>query len=137
MIREFSGGYYRAEMTVQPYDDGPAIERGLHEFIEDEYYPQTDAPVTMRVGLDGGRMFTPSAEAGMPTDVLALPENFCDEIGVHPSAEEIGVFIVKPAHAYMFNQARALGERFNESSNISDNTLSEEDRSYFDIDGDR
>lgn len=137
MIREFSGGYFKAEMTVQPYDEGPAIERSLYTLIERECYPQTDAPITMRVGLDGGSMFTPSPEGGMPTDVLALPTEFCDAVGVHPSAEEVSVFILKPAHAYLFNQTAALGEQFEDTSNISDTTLSEEDRTFFNLEEDK
>jgi hypothetical protein len=69
----------------------------------------------------------------MPTDVLGLPENLCDKMNVHPSAEDVSVFVLKPAHAYLFGQAERLGERFEDSSNISDTTLEEEDRKFFNI----
>lgn len=133
MIRDFSGGYYRTEMTVQPVESGPAIEQGLYDFINREFYYQTDAPITMRVGLDEGAHFHPSAEGAMPTDVLGLPVSLCDKLGVHPSAESIGVFILKPAHAYLFNQTAKIGESFEDLSNISDTTLSDEDENFFNL----
>jgi hypothetical protein len=113
-MEEFSAGYYRTEMTVQPYADGPAIERGLYDFINREFYYKTNAPITMRVGLGEGAHFAPKAEGAMPTDVLALPEAVCDEIGVHPSAESVSVFVLKPAHAHLFTQEQPeqIGEYY-------------------------
>lgn len=134
MIEDFSGGYYRIEMTVQPFADGPAIEQGLFDFINRKFYYQTDAPITMRVGLDGGSHFRPMSQSAMPTDVLGLPEELCKKIGVHPSAEDVNVLILKPAHAYLFGQAAALGEKFIDNSNISDTTLDEEDEQFFNLD---
>jgi len=136
MIEDFSGGYYRTEMTIQPVDDGPSIERGLYDFINREFYYKTDAPITMRVGLKQETHFQPSAEGGMPTDVLGLPTRLCDDMGVHPSAEAVSVFVLKPAHAYLFSQTEKLGEQFVDSSNISDTTLEKEDREFFNLEGD-
>jgi len=133
MIEDFSGGYYRTEMTVQPLEHGPAIERGLYDFINREFYYKTDAPITMRVGLKEETHVQPSAEGAMPTDVLALPTELCDEMSVHPSAESVSVFVLKPAHAYLFSQTEKLGEQFVDSSNISDTTLDEEDREFFNL----
>lgn len=134
MIEEFSGGYYRIEMTVQPLSSGPSIERGLYNFIDKKFYCQTSAPVTMRVGLTQSSHFQPSSEGAMPTDVLGLPENLLQEMDVHPSAENVSVLILKPAHAYMFGQSMALGSEFLDNSNISDTTLEEEDKSFFNLD---
>ena len=133
MIEDFSGGYYRTTMTVQPLKHGPTIERGLYDFINREFYYQTDAPITMRVCLTEAVHFQPSAESAMPTDVLGLPTAMCDRIGIHPSAETVSVFVLKPAHAYLFSQTEKLGEQFADSSNISDTTLSEEDKNFFNI----
>ena len=135
MIEDFSGGYYRTEMTIQPVADGPSIERGLYDFINREFYYKTDAPITMRVGLKKETHFQPHAEGGMPTDVLGLPTDLCDEMGVHPSAESVSVFVLKPAHAYLFSQTEKLGEQFVDSSNISDTTLEEEDKKFFNLEG--
>jgi hypothetical protein len=104
MIEEFSGGYYRTQMTVQPFDDGPAIEKGLYDLINRRMYSNTDAPVTMRLQMDSGLRFTPSAEGAMPTDVIGVPTDLLDKIGVHPASENINVFILKPKHAYLFHQ---------------------------------
>lgn len=132
-MEAFSGGYYRLEMGIQPFAEGPAIERGLLDFIEREFYYQTDAPVTMRLGLDRGVTFHPDGVNGMPTDALAIPEPMCDTVGIHPSAESVSVFIVKPAHAYLFSQTEKLGPDWLNNHNISDIALSEEKTEYFNV----
>lgn len=116
MLEEFSGGYYRARMTVQPLDRGPTIERGLYDLISKQVYAQTDAPVTMRLKLDVGPSFQPSAENGVPTDVLGLPEKMLDAAGVHPSAENVNVFIYKPHAAYLFSEKMQFSNTRKEDS---------------------
>lgn len=129
MIEDFSGGYYRATMTVQPVEDGPCIERGLYDLIDQRLYKNTDAPVTMRLRLDGGPSFLPHGEGAMPTDVVGVPVNMLDEMGVHPSAENVSTFILKPEYAYLLHEARTIGNSF---QNI-DMSLLEEDRDFFDL----
>lgn len=131
MIEDFSGGYYRAEMTVQPLDRGPSIERGLYDLIEQEIYSNTNVPVTMRLTLDGGPRFTPDSENGMPTDVIGMPTEMLDDTDIHPSSENISVFILKPKHAYLFHQVDDLDEE--DLYQESDNSLTEKDRSFFDL----
>lgn len=131
MLEEFSGGYYRAEMTIQPLDRGPTIEQGLYDLINRKIYTQTDAPVTMRIGLDAGPTFQPEAENGVPTDVLAMPTELLDEAGVHPSAESVSVFIYKPHAAYLFSEKMGLGQDVDHKDELSD-----EDRAFFDLKGD-
>lgn len=104
MIKEFSGGYYRALMTVQPYEDGPSIESGLYDMINRKIYSKTDAPVTMRLSLDGGPRFSPDTESAIPTNVIGVPRNMLDEAEVHPSDENAPVYILKPQHAFRFYQ---------------------------------
>lgn len=133
MIEDFSGGYYRAKMTVQPLESGPSIERGLYDLINREIYTNTDAPVTMRLTLDGGPRFTPETENAMPTDVIGMPTEMLDEVGVHPSAEDISVFILKPKHAYLFHQVDDLDEE--DLYQNADTSLTEEDRSFFNLRG--
>jgi hypothetical protein len=133
MIEEFSGGYYRTKMTVQPFDSGPAIEQGLHDYINDDFYSQTNVPVTMRVGLKGaGIHFRPEPEGAMPTDVLGLPRPLLQSMNVHPSAEKVNVLILKPAHAMLYAQGDSLEERLS-NTNISDKTLEQEDKDFFNI----
>lgn len=135
-IEHFSNGYYKTEMSVQPYSDGPAIEQGLYDFINRKFYQRTDAPVTMRVGLSSGPMFRPDAERSMPQDVVGLPLSDIEDSNIHPSDESVAVFVLKPEFAYLFNSAMRLGEQFVDSSNISDNTLQKEDREFFNLSGD-
>lgn len=132
-IEDFSNGYYKTEMSVQPYADGPTIERGLYDFIARKFYTKTDAPVTMRIGLDKGPMFKPSGEASIPTNVLGLPLSDIEASNIHPSDDSVAVFVLKPEFAYMFQQASTLGEEFLDSSNLSDNTLQKEDRAFFNL----
>lgn len=104
MLQHFSSGYYRASMQVQPFDDGPAIERGLFDLISRRVYDTTDAPITMRLGLNKGPRFTPEPENAMPTDVIGIPEQILDNADVHPSDDNVNVFVLKPEAAYRFNQ---------------------------------
>lgn len=134
-IENFSNGYYKTEMSVQPYENGPTIEQGLYDFIERRFYTKTDAPLTMRVGLSEGPMFKPSGESSIPTNVLGLPLSEIEASNIHPSDDNVAVFVLKPEFAYMFNQTTALGEKFLDSSNLSDNTLQKEDRDFFNLDG--
>lgn len=133
-IEDFSSGYYKADMSVQPYEDGPTIEQGLYDFIARRFYAKTDAPVTMRVGLSEGPIFEPSAEIGIPTNVLGLPLSEIEDSNIHPSDDSVAVFVLKAEFAYLFQQAEALGDRFLDSSNVSDNTLQDRDRDFFNLD---
>ena len=132
-IEHFSNGYYKTEMSVQPYKQGPTIERGLYDFIARKFYSQTDTPVTMRVGLDAGPLFRPSAESSIPKDVLGLPLSEIEASSIHPSDDSVSVFVLKPEFAYLFNSSLKMGEQFIDSSNISDNTLSDESEAFFNL----
>lgn len=132
MIEDFSGGYYRAIMTVQPLERGPSIERGLYDLINRRIYSNTDAPVTMRLTLDEGTRFTPDVENAMPTDVIGMPTSMLDDVNVHPSAERTSVFILKPKHAYFFHQVGGF-----KNSKECDTFLNEEDRSFFNLTDDK
>lgn len=112
-LEEFSGGYYRTEMSVQPYDDGPVIQNSLYDFINREIYAQTDAPITMRVGLDQGPYFTVEAENAVPSDVLAMPREWMDDMEIHDQ-EARNVFVLKPGHSYVLNQSVKLSKRFDD-----------------------
>ena len=132
-IEHFSNGYYKTEMSVQPYESGPTIEQGLYDFINRRFYTKTDAPVTTRIGLDAGPMFTPSAESGIPTNVIGLPIANIKQSGIHPSNDNVSVFVLKQEFAYMFNSVESIGESFLDSSNISDTALEEDDRKFFNL----
>ena len=103
-FEQFSAGYYRAQMAVQPFDDGPAIERGLYDLINRKVYQETTAPITMRLSLDRGTRFTPAAENAMPPDVIGVPEQMLTDAGVHPADDNTSVFVLNPKQAYRFNQ---------------------------------
>ena len=110
VLEEFSNGYYKAEMDIQPYEDGPVIEAGLYDFINRRVYAQTDAPITMRVGLDKGPYFAVSAEGAVPTDVLAMPQEWIDDMDIASRADSTSVFLLKPAHSHFINQSADLGD---------------------------
>lgn len=127
MIEEFSGGYYRAQMSVQPLDRGPTIEQGLYDLINREIYHKTDAPVMMKLGLNVGPTFQPEGENGVPTNVLGAPEELLDNAGVHPSAESVNVFIYKPDAAYHVASGISTGNTPDETE------LSDKDKSFFNL----
>lgn len=118
-LDEFSGGYYRAEMSLVPYDDGPVIEQNLYDFIDREIYGSTDAPITARIGLDKGPMFVLSAEGAMPQDALALPRDWLDDMRIHDTKGRHDIFVLKPAHSYFINQSVKLSKRF-DAHNVND-----------------
>lgn len=105
-LKEFSNGYYKTEMTVQPYSDGPVIDKYLYDFINREVYAQTDAPITMRVGLNKGPYFSVDGEGAMPTDVLAMPQPWIDDMDLGSETESI--FLLKPEHSFIINQTADL-----------------------------
>lgn len=78
MIQEFSSAYYQTSLNVEPYSNGPVIERSLYDFIKRNFYLDTSSPVIMRLGLDAGERFVVEAEAAVPQDVLALPEDIIE-----------------------------------------------------------
>lgn len=92
MIEDFSSAYYRTVMDVHEYSDGPAIEKGLYDFINRTLYLGIDSPVMMRVGLDAGEAFKVSAESAIPRGVLALPQSYQESKG------ESNVFVLKPEY---------------------------------------
>jgi hypothetical protein len=103
MIEQFSSSYYRAEMDVQPLEGGPTIEGGLYDLLDQRVYNATDAPVTMRLGLSSGPRFSPDRDMAMPTNVIGVPQDILRANDIHPSAENVNVFILKPKEAYLFN----------------------------------
>lgn len=110
-MEDFSGGYYRAKMRVHAYEDGPIIESGLYDYIDRKIYARTNAPVTMRVGLQHGPYFTVGSEVAVPPDVLAIPEKWIEDMNIS-NEETSNVFLLKPSHSYIINQSIQLSERF-------------------------
>ena len=111
-LEEFSGGYYRTEMMVQPYEDGPVIENGLYDLIDKTIYARTNAPITLRIGLAGSPYFKVGCESAIPTDVLAIPRKWMDDIQLHEEYKTHSVFVLKPEYSYLVNQSIVLKERF-------------------------
>lgn len=118
-LSEFSGGYYRTRMQVQPYEDGPVIESDLYDFIDQSVYARTNAPITLRVGLDSSPYFSVESENAVPTDVLAIPQSWIDDMRLHDEYGKENIFVLKPAYSYFVNQSIAIGERF-DNHNVND-----------------
>ena len=105
ILEDFSGGYYRAEMVVQPYSDGPAIEQSLYDFIEREFYQDVDMRPVFKFDLDGGPHFKPEREPSIPPDVMAIPESWFDDFGVEDEHSPTSIFIVKPNQSHYLKAA--------------------------------
>ena len=97
---------------VQPYDDGPVIETGLYDLIDNSVYARTNAPITLRIGLAGSPYFKVGCEAAIPTDVLAIPRKWMDDIQLHDEHSMQSIFVLKPGYSYLVNQSMVLEERF-------------------------
>lgn len=135
MIEHFSSGYYRTQMVGMRLESGPAIDRGLYDFIDTNIYVGTNVPILMRVGLDDGAMFEPIPEGAMPPDVLGLPQEMCEEIGVDPYGEKIDVFIMKPDHAHLFHESRNIGRNSESYYQLFDTNFTKGDEDFFNIGG--
>lgn len=105
VLEDFSGGYYRAEMVVQPYSGGPVIEQSLYNFIEREFYQDSDMRPVFKFDLDGGPHFKPSHESSVPPDVLAIPEEWFSEFEIDEQHTSTSVFIVKPNQSHYLRAA--------------------------------
>lgn len=97
MIQDFSQGYYCTSMDIQTYDDGPAIARPLHRFIQSHLFTK-ESRVIMRVGLDSGPTFDVKPESAIPDDVLGMPRELIDNQG------EEDIFILKPEYVDIVGQ---------------------------------
>ena len=104
-IEDFSGGYYRAEMVVQPYDEGPAIEQSLYNFIEREFYQDSDMRPIFKSNLNGGPHFKPAQESGIPPDVMGIPKGWFEDFGVDDEHSLTSIFIVKPNQSHYLKAA--------------------------------
>jgi hypothetical protein len=41
----------------------------------------------------------------MPTDVIGIPQSLLEDADIHPSDDNVNVFVLKPEAAYRFNQS--------------------------------
>jgi len=112
-ISDFSSGYYKARMLVVPYEAGPAIESETYDYINKQFYAQTDAPPLFRLGLDGNPYFQVNSEFSIPQDRMGIPSEWFGDNTMGDTYEKVDVFILKPGHAYLLNQADILAQRFN------------------------
>lgn len=111
MIEEFSNGYYRAEMHVEPYEDGPVIEQGLYDHIESNVYAQTDANPLFRVGLDTQPYFMVGYESAIPIDTLGIPKAWFSDFGIDHTVGTVSVFVCKPEQSYYLQAGGSNGYR--------------------------
>lgn len=102
-LEEFSSGYYTLDMQIQSYSDGPVIESGVYDFLNEKIYSQTDAPITMKLSLNNGAYFNVDAENTMPPSVLALPESWVENLSEVPRGHRQKVFILKPSHSHLIH----------------------------------
>lgn len=109
-IEPFSAGYYGARMEVQRYEDGPVIEQTLFDYIESSLYQQTDAPPWVRIGMSDAPYFKLAGEAGLPGNVLGLPERFISQHEVLDNGHIHWILFVNPGFAYMLSASEQLSE---------------------------
>ncbi|AGM11334.1 hypothetical protein M199_gp004 [Halogranum tailed virus 1] len=119
-VEDFSSGYYRTELLVVPYEDGPVMESETFDYINREFYSQTDAPPMFRLGLDGNPYFEVGTEFSIPADRIGIPRDWFGDNKMGDTMQKTSVFILKPGHAYLLKEAELLGKRFNPDDVIDD-----------------
>lgn len=95
-IEPFSNGYVRTSLYLEPYAAGPVLDVELYDYLDAWLYAETDNPVTVRVGLQPGPYFSVEGEAGVPPDVLAVPEDWLVDLPAESFHEQQDVFVVRP-----------------------------------------
>lgn len=95
-ISEFSGGYYVAEMVVQPNEDGPLVDNQLFTFIKSKLYDEVSADPIFKLQLDGGKYFTPTTHNSIPPEVIGLPQEYIDSSDMSDDGKKENIYIVKP-----------------------------------------
>lgn len=111
-VENFSGGYLKTEMKIVPYEDGPSIESEAYEFINRQFYADSDGNPMFRLGLDGNPYFQVSSEIAIPEDVLGIPEGWFADNRIADDQSYRDVFILKPGHADILREAKTLSRRF-------------------------
>jgi len=112
-VENFSGGYFKTELRVSEYRDGPAIEAEAYSFINRQFYANSDGKPMFRLGLDGHPYFEASAEISIPVDVIGIPREWIADSRIEEGTYQ-NVFILKPAHADILREATELSKRFDE-----------------------
>lgn len=111
-VSEFSGGYFSADLRIEEYEDGPVVAQQLYDYIEYRLYPQTDAPPWFTDGEKVGEpYFRVEPEAGLPSDVIGLPEEYLDDFELVADFRPKMFLIAKPAFAHFLSQSATIGER--------------------------
>lgn len=111
-LRDYSSGYYSLELRATPYEGGPAIDSDLFSYIEDTVYANTTAPVWMRSSLDTSPYFRLDSGEPMPTDVIALPEEWMQDLDLPDDNQRTMFFLCKPGHAHYVSQSVLLGHDY-------------------------
>jgi len=114
MIKDFSAGYYTAEMSTFRLSSGPSIDRETYDYINEELYRGYNLPVTMRAGLDDGYVIHPTGQASMPSCSIGLPQGMWDNLQKEPEDGPMNMYFLKPEYAYLFYKGEQL------SSNVYD-----------------
>lgn len=112
-VENFSGGYFKTELRVSEYRDGPAMEVEAYSFINRQFYSKSDGNPMFRLGLNGNPYFEASAEVSIPTDVIGVPREWLADNRITEGSYQ-DVFILKPAHADILREATELSKRFDE-----------------------
>lgn len=92
-------------MIVQPYNNGPVIQGDMYDYLQLNIYKETTAPILFRVDFNNTPYFDVSSEYSVPSDVLALPQDMMDEMGITDTGAERYVYILKPGFAFMLSQS--------------------------------
>lgn len=112
-LTEFSGGYFAADLCAEEYDDGPVVAKQLYDYIEENIYEEADVSPWFTDGDCVGEPYFPvSPEAGLPSDVIGLPKEYMENLGIESDFKPRMFLIVKPSFAAFLSRSILLGMRF-------------------------
>ena len=111
ILERFSSGYFKTDLTVVPYEDGPAIDAAVYEYIERTLYASCDTDPMFRFSLDRGEHFQPTPEYSMPADTLGVPKEWYSLYKIDQTTKRQPVFILKPGYAHLMEQMEDFYDR--------------------------
>lgn len=118
-LQNLTGGYYALDLRVAPFEDGPTIDSQFCDYLSDTVYANTDAPMWMRASLQPSPYIRVRGEEPMPTDMIGLPTEWMEDLGIEDDNEYHTFYLCKPSQAHFVSQSILLGSTFEDDGDMT------------------
>lgn len=101
-IREFSEGYYLVRgFFVEPSErvHEPLVNEQTYAWLQEQYYRERSTPILFRKN-DAGYHFEIHPREDVAIDVIQMPFELVDDLGLDLPPEETPLMMAKPRHAH-------------------------------------